>query len=117
MDHNEQHSGHHIAPNSMYFTIFGLLMVCTILTYWVWTLKIDNHMLAFLVAIAIAIFKATLVIRYFMHVKWSGTLSKMSVVTAIVFLGVLLVLVSMDYASRGWQPRPGGWEDHPVVRP
>lgn len=101
----------------MYYTIFALLMVCTLLTYYVWTLKFDNHALAFLVAIAIAIFKATLVIRYFMHVKWSGILSKMSVVTAIVFLMILLVLLSMDYASRGWQPRPEGWESHPVVRP
>ncbi len=101
----------------MYYTIFALLMGCTILTYYVWTLKISNHAVAFLVAIAIAIFKATLVIRYFMHVKWSGILSKMSVVTAIVFLLVLLVLMSMDYASRGWQPRPAGWEEHQVVRP
>ena len=101
----------------MYVTIFATLMVCTMLTYGVWTLKIENHMLAFGVAIAIAIFKATLVIRYFMHVKWSHVLSKMSVVTAIVFLMVLLVLLPMDYASRDWQPRTQGWDKHEVVRP
>jgi cytochrome c oxidase subunit 4 len=101
----------------MYVAIFLALMVCTFLTYFVWTFHMPNHMLAFSVAIAIAIFKATLVIRYFMHIKWSNTLSKMSVVTAIVFLCILLILLSMDYTSRGWQPRPPGWETHQVVRP
>ncbi|MFN7933752.1 MAG: cytochrome C oxidase subunit IV family protein [Bryobacteraceae bacterium] len=110
----EQHSEHHIASTSMYLTIFVILMVCTVLTYFVWT--IDLGFFNIVAALGIAIVKATLVIRYFMHVKWSPLLSKMAVVTAITFLFILLTLTSMDYASRSWQPRGIGWEKHQVLK-
>jgi len=110
----EQHSEHHIASTGMYITIFVLLMVCTVLTYFVWT--IDLGFFNIVAALGIAIVKATLVIRYFMHVKWSPMLSKMAVVTAITFLFILLTLTSMDYASRGWQPSGIGWEKYQVLK-
>jgi cytochrome c oxidase subunit IV len=110
----EQHSEHHIAPTSLYLTIFAILMVCTVLTYYVWT--IDLGFFNIVAALGIAIVKATLVIRYFMHVKWSPILSKMAVVTAITFLFILLTLTSMDYASRSWQPSGIGWEKYQVLK-
>lgn len=110
----EQHSEHHIASTKFYMTIFFILMICTVLTYFVWT--IDLGFFNIVVALGIAIFKATLVIRYFMHVKWSPMLSKMAVVTAITFLFILLTLTSMDYASRGWQPSGTGWEKYQVLK-
>ncbi|MBI3211022.1 MAG: cytochrome C oxidase subunit IV family protein [Candidatus Solibacter usitatus] len=110
----DQHQEHHVAPSSMYYAIFAILICCTGLTYFVWT--IDLGFLNIVVALSIAIFKATLVIRYFMHVKWSPILSKMAVATSLVFLGILLVLLSMDYASRGWQPKSTGWEKHQVTQ-
>jgi cytochrome c oxidase subunit 4 len=116
MEHHEhqEHSAHHVAPTSLYLTIFFILMVCTVLTYFVWT--IDLGFMNIVVALGIAIFKATLVITYFMHVKWSHILSKMAVVTALTFLAILLIFLSMDYASRGWQFREGGWDRHPVLK-
>jgi len=98
----------------MYVTIFFTLMVCTGLTYFVWT--IDLGVLNIIAALGIAVVKATLVITYFMHVKWSHVLSKAALVTAIAFLGILLVLISMDYTSRGWQPRSPGWEKYQVLK-
>ena len=59
--------------------------------------------------------KATLVIRYFMHVKWSHILSKMALEGAVLFLAIMLVLMSMDYVSRGWQPPSMPWDHHQVL--
>lgn len=112
--HGHSHGVHsHISSTAMYVTIFFILMICTVLTYYVST--IDLGFMNFTVAIGIAIFKASLVILYFMHVKWSQTLTKLAVVVAVVFLAILLLLTATDYSSRNWVPRQPGWEKHPVL--
>ena len=62
----------------------------------------------FPVAIGIAITKATLVILFFMHAKYSSRLTKLFVGTAFFFLAIMLGLSLTDYLSRGWQTYPGG---------
>ena len=64
--------------------------------------------LNFPVAIAIAITKATLVILFFMHVKYSSRLTKMVVGMAFFFLIIMLGLTLTDYLSRGWFASPRG---------
>ena len=64
--------------------------------------------LNFPVALAIAVFKATLVVLFFMHVKYSSRLTKLIVGVAFFFLGILLSLTMTDYLSRGWFTAPGG---------
>jgi cytochrome c oxidase subunit IV len=122
--HDHSHGGHghghshgvhsHISSTGMYVTIFVILMVCTMLTYSVSRIDLGG-MKNFVVAISIAIFKASLVILYFMHVKWSPILTKVAVVVAVVFLGILLLLTATDYSSRGWVPRQAGWEKNQVL--
>ena len=96
----------HVSPKSTYYTIFGALMVCTALTVGVAFVNLGN--LNFPVALVIAIFKATLVILFFMHVKYGSGLTKLIVGTAFFFLGIMLVLMMSDYLSRGWFTAPGG---------
>ena len=96
----------HISPKSTYFTIFGALMVCTILTVTAAFINLGD--LNFPVALTIAIFKATLVVLFFMHVKYGSKLTKLIVGTAFFFLGILLTLTFSDYLSRGWYTAPGG---------
>jgi cytochrome c oxidase subunit IV len=60
--------------------------------------------LNFPVALAIAVIKATLVILFFMHVKYSSHLTKLVVVTSLFFLFILLGESFMDYATRGLGP-------------
>jgi len=96
----------HISPKSTYYTIFGALMVCTALTVGVAFVNLGN--LNFPVALVIAIFKATLVILFFMHVKYGSGLTKLIVGTAFFFLGIMLVLMMSDYLSRGCFTAPGG---------
>ncbi|MCS7026896.1 MAG: cytochrome C oxidase subunit IV family protein [Bryobacteraceae bacterium] len=104
----------HITPTKTYLAVFFALMVCTVLTYYVWT--IDLGFFNVVVALGIAVFKASLVVTYFMHVKWSPILSKITVAISVIFLGILLLLTSMDYASRQWVPRNVGWENYPVLK-
>ena len=96
----------HISPTSTYYAIFGALMVFTVLT--VGVAFIDLGRLNFPVAITIAITKATLVILFFMHAKWSSRLTKLVIGGAFFFLGILLTLTLTDYLSRGWHTSPRG---------
>jgi cytochrome c oxidase subunit 4 len=96
----------HVAPKSLYYTIFGTLMVLTIATVEVATHNFGA--LNFPVAIGIAITKATLVILFFMHAKYSSKLTKLFVGTAFFFLSILLGLTMTDYLSRGLRTFPGG---------
>ena len=90
----------HISPKSTYFAIFGALMVCTVLTVVAAFINLGNA--NFPVALSIAVFKATLVVLFFMHVKYSSKMTKLIVGVAVFFLGIMLTLTFSDYLSRGW---------------
>jgi cytochrome c oxidase subunit 4 len=96
----------HISPKSTYYAIFGALMVLTAVT--VGVAFINLGALNFPVALAIAVTKATLVILFFMHVKYSSRLTKLFVGMAFFFLFVLFGLTMTDYLSRGLATYPGG---------
>ena len=96
----------HIAPKSMYYAIFGTLMVLTAVT--VFAAFTDLGVLNFPVAISIAITKATLVILFFMHAKYSSRLTKLFVGMSFFFLIILFSLTLTDYTSRGLKTYPGG---------
>jgi cytochrome c oxidase subunit 4 len=96
----------HIAPKSMYYTIFGILMVMTALTVY----AAFHHLgvFNFPVAIGIAITKATLVVLFFMHAKYSSRLTKLFVGMSFFFLAIMFALTLTDYMSRGLKTYPGG---------
>ena len=90
---------HHIAPKGLYFTIFAALMLLTLLT--VGVTYIDLGQANLLVAMGIAVFKASLVILYFMHVRWSQKLVQVTVASGFLFFGILVLFTLGDYFSRG----------------
>ncbi|MBI2827654.1 MAG: cytochrome C oxidase subunit IV family protein [Acidobacteria bacterium] len=96
----------HISPKTTYYAIFGSLMVLTATT--VTAAFINLGSLNFPVALGIAILKATLVILFFMHLKYSSRLTKLICGTAFFFLVILFGLTLSDYLSRGWAAAPGG---------
>jgi cytochrome c oxidase subunit 4 len=91
----------HIVPKRVYYTIFAILMVCTALT--VWVAFLDLGALNTVAALAIAVFKATLVVLFFMHVKYSTRLTWAVVIASVFWLGILLALTLGDYLTRGWR--------------
>jgi cytochrome c oxidase subunit 4 len=99
-------SAGHVTPKPIYYAIFGALMVLTAVTVGVSFIPLG--VANFPVAISIAVFKASLVILFFMHVKYSSRLTKMVVGMAFFFLGILLLLTLTDYLSRGWFTSPQG---------
>jgi cytochrome c oxidase subunit IV len=90
----------HVSPKRVYYVIFASLMVLTAVTIGVAFINLGP--LNFPVALAIAIVKATLVILFFMHVKYSSRLTKLTVGTGFFFLLVLFTLTLTDYLTRGW---------------
>ena len=99
------HGGGHVVPVSTYLAVFGALVGLTILT--VWAAGQDFGAMNTAVALGIAVTKASLVVLFFMHVKYGTPLVKLYVIAAIVWLGIMMVITMSDYASRGWlSPRP-----------
>jgi cytochrome c oxidase subunit 4 len=90
----------HIVPTRVYYTIFGILMLCTYLT--VQIAFFDLGRLNIVAALVIAVFKATLVILFFMHVKYGTRLTRAVVIGSVFWLGILLVLTLSDYLTRPW---------------
>ena len=94
-------SEQHIVPKSTYYTIFALLMLGTAIT--VAVAYLDLGPLNTVVALAIACTKATLVVLFFMHVKYSSRLTWVVVLGSVIWLGILLALTFNDYLTRGWR--------------
>ena len=90
----------HISPKSLYYTIFGTLMVLTAITVAAAYANLGQFNAT--VALGIATFKAALVILYFMHVKYSSRLTKLVVFTSFFFVAILVLETMVDYASREW---------------
>src|ERR1700754_2452928 len=92
----------HVSPVSLYITIFLALMVLTGVT--VGAAFINLGQFNFLVAMIIAAFKASLVVWYFMHVKYQSHLTKLTVATGLFFLTILLGMMLLDYGSKTGPP-------------
>jgi cytochrome c oxidase subunit 4 len=88
----------HIVPKSTYYTIFALLMLGTAIT--VAAAYLDLGPLNTVVALAIACTKATLVVLFFMHVKYSSRLTWAVVFGSVFWLFILLALTYNDYLTR-----------------
>jgi cytochrome c oxidase subunit 4 len=75
-------------------------MFCTYLTWQV--AYFDLGPFNTVAALGIALFKATLVVLFFMHVKYSSRLTWAVVLGSIFWLGILLALTLSDYLTRSW---------------
>ena len=92
----------HVVSRKVYFVIFGALMVGTALT--VWVANFDLGTWNAVVALSIAVFKATLVVLYFMHVRYSSKLTWVFVGAGVIWLIILFAFTLSDFLTRGWVP-------------
>lgn len=92
----------HIVQRKVYFVIFGALMVFTALTVMAAFQDLDHFFPGAntVLALTIAVIKATLVVLYFMHVRYSSRLIWVIVVAGIFWLGIMFVLTVSDYLTR-----------------
>ena len=103
----------HIIPKKVYFLVFVSLLVLTTLTTLAAYVDIDVVLglksipMNTLVALSIAICKATLVILFFMHVRYSSHLTRVVVVAGLFWLAILITLTMGDYLTRNMHiPNP-----------
>ena len=97
---NPEHYDHHIVTPLNYAMVFGTLLLFTGIT--VGAAYIDLGIFNPVIAIAIACIKATIVILFFMHVKYSSRLIMMTVGAGFFTFLVLITLTLSDYISRAW---------------
>jgi cytochrome c oxidase subunit IV len=91
----------YIVPRRIYYTIYVILLVCTYLT---WQVAVfDLGPMNIIAALTIAVFKAALVVLYFMHVKYGTRLTWVVILGSVLWLGILLALTFADYLTRGWR--------------
>lgn len=93
----------HIVPLRIYVTIFLALLVGTGLTVWAGVHDFPGP-LNVVIALTIAVIKATLVVLYFMHVRYSSRLIWVVFTSALFWLGILFALTLNDYWTRSWLP-------------
>jgi cytochrome c oxidase subunit 4 len=93
----------HIVHPRVYLTIFLALMLGTGLTV-VAAFRDFPGPLNAIVALTIAVVKATLVILYFMHVRYSSRLIWLIIGSALFWLAILFALTISDYWTRTWLP-------------
>src|SRR5215203_3180976 len=91
----------HIVPIRIYATIFLVLLVGTALT--VAAAFVDfPWRLNTIVALTIAPIKATFVVLYFMHVRYSSRLIWVIVAAALFWMAILFAFTFSDYLTRDW---------------
>jgi len=91
----------HIVPVRIYLMIFIALMAGTALTVWAGFRDFPGP-LNVIIALTIASIKATLVVLYFMHLRYSSRLVWIIFVSALFWMGLLFALTFSDYWTRSW---------------
>ena len=98
-------SSHPITSVFTYFMVFLALFIGTVVT--VWIAYFDFGIFNVAVALSIAVAKASLVVWYFMGVRYNTPLTKVVVVAGLFWLLIMFGLGMSDYISRPWIGVPG----------
>ena len=88
----------HIVSPKIYAVIFATLMLGTGITVWAAFHNFGSFNIV--IALAIATFKATLVVLYFMHARYSPKRTQLVIVCSVFWLAIMLALTLSDYTTR-----------------
>jgi cytochrome c oxidase subunit 4 len=100
-DTPEQHEHeHHIVGPKIYLTVVLILLVMTATT--VAASYAEMGIFNPVVALAIAAFKMILVVLFFMQVKYSTKLTKLTVGAGVFTFIILVGMTLSDYMTRAW---------------
>lgn len=95
---NATSAEHHISPLKVYLLVGFTLLVFTAIT--VWVSFFDFGAWNLIVAMAIAAFKATLVVLFFMHLLYDHKLYAVVFLSSLVFLATFVVITMFDTLGR-----------------
>lgn len=97
--HGELQMGHHhVSSSQMFVNVLLALLVLTVVT--VGASRFDFGSANLLIAMLIASVKASLVIAFFMHVKWDTAINKIVFLGSFLFLSLLFIFTLADQATR-----------------
>src|SRR5262245_59813251 len=111
MEHAHGHVYH--PPITLYYKVFGALIVLTAIT--VVVAYQDFGVLNNIVALGIAGIKTTLVVLFFMHVKYESRITKLFAAAGFFWLAILMAFTLQDTETRLHNPGPKGWAPLPQV--
>ena len=106
-EHDDYHL--HVAPVGMYVKVFLALFILTIVT---WAIAlVDLGSMNTVVAIAIAMLKASLVVMFFMHLKYNAKILWLVALSGLLMTVVMFCFTMSDYVSRAapYIPYPDPW--------
>jgi cytochrome c oxidase subunit IV len=95
----------HIFPVKTFVIVCVVLLLLTLTTLEVATF--DLGPLNTVIALGIAACKASLIILYFMHLRYSSRLTPIVIAAGLLWLGILIVGIMDDMVTRGWLNVPG----------
>ena len=88
------HGVGHVVSLKILLGVFGALFVLTILT--VAASEVDFGELNLIIALAIAVVKASLVVLFFMHLFWDRPFNAIVFVGCLIFVGLFISLALLD---------------------
>ena len=89
----------HILPLNLYLAVGSGLLVLTVIT--VIAAQMDFGQMNLLIAMGIAVVKATLVAMFFMHLKYDNRIYMLVFSGSLLFLGVFIIFTMFDTLRRG----------------
>jgi cytochrome c oxidase subunit 4 len=89
---------HHISSTALFTRVLVALLILTAIT--VGASRINFGSANMLIAMAIACIKASLVITFFMHMKWDTAINKIAFLCSFLFLSLLFVFTLSDLLTR-----------------
>jgi cytochrome c oxidase subunit IV len=98
-------SSHPITSPLTYVIVFASLAVLTVLT--VVVAYFDFGFMNVVVALGIAVIKASLVVWFFMGVRYNTPLTRVVVLAGLFWLMIMFGLGMSDYLTRDWLGVPG----------
>ena len=87
--------------------VWAALIVLTGLTSWISKIELGEWNIV--VALLIAVTKASLVVWIFMGVRYTTTLTRLFVVAGLVWLSIMILITYSDYTSRSWTYQAQPW--------
>jgi len=106
MSDHQEHT-HHVTPIRVYVITFLLLVGLMLLTVWSSKWDLGSSVWNNLINLTIAVIKATLVVMFFMGLKYSTSLTKIFGLAGFIWL-ILMGITFGDYATRDWD-QVNGW--------
>lgn len=92
-------SGHHISTDTTLLSVAGGLFVLTLITVGVHYLALPDPW-SIIVAMIVAVFKATLVALFFMNLYWDKRFNLMLLIASFVFVALLVIFTMLDTMFR-----------------